>query len=197
MPLRARQADPKPYGVLLSGPPALPDQLLEEVAKWAGPIYADHWRRSAMHALMEHWALHVRNGLPKGRIGQVEWLREATKQQAREHVESEHWQRGEHVELAEMWAPLKGLTGNELRDYQEQLRWKKGPPLGVFSLCLTDANGWIDGATLAHIVASIDAARKASDIISELPPGMPRIPQLRIRFDMPRGDPLLCLALLG
>jgi hypothetical protein len=74
VPLRAKAADAKPYGVLLSGPPALPDALLEEVAKWAGPIYADHWRRDALHALMEKWAMHVRGGLPAGRIGQAACL---------------------------------------------------------------------------------------------------------------------------
>jgi hypothetical protein len=106
-------------------------------------------------------------------VRQVEWLREATLKSAREHVESEHWQRGEHIELGDMWVPLKGLTGNELRDYQELLRWKLGPPLGVLSLCLTDAKGWIDGPTLEHLVASVGAARRASQIISEQPVGLP------------------------
>ena len=109
----------------MSGAPALPDEFIEAMAKAAGPMLERVWKWAKVNAMM--------------RVA-CTWVRKLS-----DRMSSVEWHEGARIAKADgKWQPLFHHNGDDMKDFQLELRWSDGIPLGIFQVRPEAAAGGAD-----------------------------------------------------
>ena len=165
VPLRSPGALGGTFGVLLTGPPAIPDELAEAMARCAGPLLARAWRLEKVQAIMNAVALWVRKKLSEMEVGaDVLWAEGAT------------------ARLPEPgaleWQPLPHLDGDSMRTFQLELRWAAANnvgPIGLLTIELRSSTA-LDEKSLEVLMACVPMIRELISQFETAGVGATRVP---------------------
>ena len=148
------------FGLIVSGPSAVPDEYLEAIAKQAGPLLERVWKTDKAHVAIRSVVDFVKTvALDAHKLVYVDFapLKEFPVPVSRG---GEEWQ----------WQPLLYSSATDGKTFEQKLKWRLGEPIGMFT-CSCGTFTPLDEELLVmlHTVAAM--LEKAVDLIEELTPG--------------------------
>jgi len=159
-PLKERNG--RPFGVLVSGRPAMPDDLLRAVALTAGPLLERVWKWNKVNAMLRVAAVFIRKLSPK--VSSVEW--ETGKEPPRPLAANGKMK---------PWQPLLFHDGDDLRSFALELRWTAQTlyaTLGTLRIKIAEHEE-LCASTLELLHALAPMLQEAVEEIERMPIGEP------------------------
>ena len=145
------------FGVLASGPPAVPDCLLEALAKQAGPLLELVWKEEKAAEAVANIVNFIKSAATQERqLVFVRFIEGATPP-----LESnvDPWR----------WGPLKGHKLLE-KKYSHYLGWSRGHPIGELTVTCGQFTS-MDEKLIMLLCAATSMLQRAIEVIEEMTPG--------------------------
>lgn len=117
VPLFESEQHRRCFGVIVTGPPPVPDAFLVALGKMAGPLLERVYKMQQINAMIQI---------------STEWIRKIA--HADHHKVDVHWLPGEHIQGKPVgwdWQPLPYHASGDLKKFEIELRWTHGEVLGL------------------------------------------------------------------
>jgi len=157
------QRDGRAFGVLISGRPAVPDELLRGMAITAGPLLERVWKWNKVNAMMRVATTWVGKLSPK--LRDACWL--TGEKSSRSRKRSGH--------APPPWQPLFFVSGDNMEAFELELRWTSttlAATLGTMKVVLP-AGETLCATTLEILQATGAMLQDAIEEIERMPVGEP------------------------
>uniref|UniRef100_A0A7S2MUS6 EF-hand domain-containing protein n=2 Tax=Haptolina brevifila TaxID=156173 RepID=A0A7S2MUS6_9EUKA len=150
------------FGLLVSGPPAVPDVLMQMAARTAGPLLERVWKKEQVS-----WAV----------LNTVEWLKNASANASqlviiKFHENMELQPRKMYTDDPWRWQPFAWNDPEDAKSFQLPLKWRLGEPIGVVEIqCSTFTDISEQLLIFNHTIGYM--LQEAVEVIEGLIPGHP------------------------
>jgi len=175
VPLYEGEQSGRCFGVIVSGPPPVPDSFLVSLAKLAGPLLERVYKMQQINAMIQ--------------IGS-EWIRKIA--HADHHKVDVHWLPGEHIKhkvLGWDWQPMPYHASGDLKKFEIELRWTHEEVLGVLVVDCSDLDE-LDEQMVELLHTTTPLIQQCVEDIGSMHVGDPcplaSVPQMQAAFSQAR-----------
>jgi len=152
------------FACLCSGPPSVPDELIQQLCKQAGPLLEHAWKVEAACEAAENVVNFLKKATSLDRkLVYAQFKKGKAKDMNRPGAHGDIWH----------WQPM--IYASDDKTYEFPLRWRMGDPIGVFSVTC-GAFTKMDEQLLLMLKVLSDVLDRAVDTIEDLTPGVDKPP---------------------